>query len=110
MIRLTLTLRIAFARMLFRSQPELMVENLALRHELLVLGRNAKRPRLNALDRALWASLADTWNSRGTTCSCSNQRSIGIFIPTLARITSFRGVERILCHHLIFIHFSLPGA
>jgi len=41
-----------------KSRRKLLLENLALRHQLLVLGRNARRPRLNPLDRALWAWLS----------------------------------------------------
>ncbi len=47
-----------------RSRPELLVENALLRHQLLVLGRAAKRPRLTAADRGLLVFLASrlrTW-------------------------------------------------
>ena len=40
-----------------RSRQQLALENLALRHHLDVLQRNAKTPRLMASDRALWALL-----------------------------------------------------
>ena len=36
-----------------RSKRDLVVENALLRHQLLVLGRTAKRPRLTAADRGL---------------------------------------------------------
>jgi putative transposase len=39
----------------FKSQQTLALENIALRHQLEVLQRNAKRPRLKPDDRALWA-------------------------------------------------------
>ena len=51
-------LRLAAA--ILKSRRNLLLENLALRHQLLVLGRNARRPRLNPLDRALWAWLSHT--------------------------------------------------
>ena len=38
--------------------PQLALENIALRHQLEVLQRNAKRPRLRPSDRALWALLS----------------------------------------------------
>jgi hypothetical protein len=41
-----------------RSRRQLALENIALRHQLEVLQRNAKRPRLKASDRALWAFLS----------------------------------------------------
>lgn len=41
-----------------RSRRELALENVALRHQLEVLQRNAKRPRLNPSDRAFWALLS----------------------------------------------------
>jgi putative transposase len=45
----------------FQSQRALAVENLALRHQLLVLQRTARRPRLRATDRALWVLLSRFW-------------------------------------------------
>jgi hypothetical protein len=44
MIRLALTLTVAFARVLFRSRLELMVENLALRQQLAVFKQKRLRP------------------------------------------------------------------
>ena len=41
-----------------RSRRQLALENVALRHQLEVLQRNAKRPRLRPSDRALWALLS----------------------------------------------------
>jgi putative transposase len=38
-----------------KSRRQLTLENVALRHQLEVLQRNAKRPRLKPSDRALWA-------------------------------------------------------
>ncbi len=40
------------------SRQRLVLENIALRHQLEVLQRNAKRPRLSPSDRALWAFLS----------------------------------------------------
>jgi len=39
----------------FKSRQTLALENIALRHQLEVLQRNAKRPRLKPSDRMLWA-------------------------------------------------------
>ena len=47
----------AFAAAL-RSRRQLALENIALRHQLEVLQRNAKRPRLKPSDRAMWAMLS----------------------------------------------------
>jgi hypothetical protein len=57
---LTLLLRLAAA--ILRSRRNLLLENLALRHQLLVLTRNPSRPRLNFLDRAFWAWLSRSWS------------------------------------------------
>jgi putative transposase len=40
------------------SRRQLALENIALRHQLDVLQRNAKPPRLRSSDRALWAFLS----------------------------------------------------
>lgn len=45
-----------------KSRRNLLLENLALRHQLLVPSRRPQRPRLTPLDRALWAWLSQTWD------------------------------------------------
>jgi putative transposase len=50
----------------FRSRAALQIEVLALRHQLTVLQRSVKRPKLTAADRFLWAWLAEVcrdWRS-----------------------------------------------
>jgi transposase InsO family protein len=44
-----------------KSRGALHLENLALRHQLGVLHRSVKRPRLTAADRLLWAWLSEIW-------------------------------------------------
>ena len=44
-----------------RSHRALALENLALRHQLDVLQRNTKRPRLTNQDRTLWVMLSRLW-------------------------------------------------
>jgi hypothetical protein len=45
----------------FRSRAALQFEILALRHQLGVLQRSVKRPKLTAPDRLLWAWLSAVW-------------------------------------------------
>src|SRR6516225_3082103 len=45
----------------FRSRAVLQLEILALRHQLGVLQRSVKRPKLTATDRLLWAQLCQFW-------------------------------------------------
>ena len=52
----------AVFRVIFRSQANLVAENLALRQQLAVLQRKAKRPRLRNSDRIFWAWLSRLWN------------------------------------------------
>jgi putative transposase len=69
---LSFTLRFPFGHLLsalsaavfasFRSRAALQLEILALRHQLGVLQRSVKRPKLTAADRLLWASLSAVWN------------------------------------------------
>ena len=56
---LTFVLHLAVAGL--KSRRNLLSEILALRHQLLVLSRNPKRPRLTPLDRVLWAWLSQAW-------------------------------------------------
>ena len=44
-----------------KSQRELALENLALRHQLGVLHRSVKRPRLRKRDRIFWVWLSQLW-------------------------------------------------
>ena len=46
----------------FKSRATLYLENLALRHQLSVLRRSVKRPKLTPADRLLWAGLCEVWN------------------------------------------------
>ncbi len=46
----------------FKSRAPLQLENLALRHQLGVLRRSVKRPRLSSADRLLWTWLCEVWN------------------------------------------------
>src|SRR5260370_154567 len=46
----------------FKSRTTLHLENLALRHQLGVLRRSVKRPKLTSADRLLWAWLYKVWN------------------------------------------------
>ena len=45
-----------------KSRAALQVENLALRHQLAVLRRSVKRPKLTSADRILWAWLCEAWS------------------------------------------------
>lgn len=46
---------------LLSNRPALVLENLALRHQLAVLQRRARRPKLHAVDRLLWVGLSRLW-------------------------------------------------
>ena len=48
----------------FKSRTALQLENLALRHQLGVLRRSVKRPKLITADRLLWAWLSQVWVDR----------------------------------------------
>jgi putative transposase len=54
---------LAAAQDCLRRRASLQIEVLALRHQLNVLRRSAKRPKLTASDRFFWACLAATWRS-----------------------------------------------
>ena len=52
----------AAASAAFQSRATLQLENLALRHQLGVLRRSVKRPKLTSADRLLWVWLCDVWS------------------------------------------------
>jgi len=53
---------LAFLRVLLGSRAALAAENLALRQQLLVLQRSAKRPRFRKSDRIFWSLLSHLWS------------------------------------------------
>jgi putative transposase len=53
----------SFLRALFAPHFELVAENLALRQQLAVLHRTAKRPKLRVQDRLFWAALSRLWKN-----------------------------------------------
>jgi transposase InsO family protein len=46
----------------FQSRRQLLLENLALRHQLVVLNRNAAKPKFRNPDRLLWICLRAVWS------------------------------------------------
>src|SRR4029453_18234746 len=44
-----------------RTQRSLVLENLALRHQLVILQRTVPRPRLRTADRLFWVLLSRRW-------------------------------------------------
>ena len=48
-------------RQLLKSRAALVTENLALRHQIVVLQRSVKRPRLHRRDRIFWVWLSRLW-------------------------------------------------
>ena len=56
-----LKLLVSLVGLLFRSHTRLLAENMALRHQLSVLQRTARRPRLKARDRIFWVWLSRIW-------------------------------------------------
>ena len=46
----------------FRTRHSLVLENLALRHQIVVLQRSSKRPRLKKRDRVFWVLLSRIWS------------------------------------------------
>ena len=58
----SLTILLAFLSSIFRSRAALELENLALRHQVSVLQRPArKRPKFTPMDRLLWVWLSRIW-------------------------------------------------
>ena len=50
-----------FWGMVARERRDLVLENIALRHQLEVLTRTRRRPPLQPADRLFWSSLAHVW-------------------------------------------------
>jgi hypothetical protein len=59
----TLHVLAAAASAAFKSRAALHLENLAVRHQLGVLHRSVKRPKLTPPDRLLWVWLREIWNN-----------------------------------------------
>src|SRR5580698_5303605 len=63
----------AVALAAFKSRAALLLENVSLRHQLGVLHRSVKRPKLTASDRLLWSWLCGVWGT-GVPRSLSSSR------------------------------------
>jgi len=50
---------------LLKPRQELVLENLVLRHQIMVLKRSAKRPHLTKSDRLSWVVLSKIWGLTG---------------------------------------------
>src|SRR5215472_442657 len=86
-----LQLLVAATAATFKSRTALQVENLALRHQLTVLRRSVKRPKLIAADRLLWAWPCDVWADwRSSLLIVQRETVIGwlsvVTIPSVRRI------------------------
>lgn len=57
-----LLLLCSLLRNALRSRHDLLLENLALRHQLSVLSRRKQRPRLSPADRLFWSDLSRIWS------------------------------------------------
>ena len=51
----------AFVRALLGNSAAVSLENVVLRHQLAVLQRSVRRPRLRRRDRLLWVALSQLW-------------------------------------------------
>ena len=56
-----MTLSVRVLRAIFRTRDQLLIENLALRHQVAALKKELPRPMLDDLDRAFWVALRAAW-------------------------------------------------
>ena len=60
---MSLTTLLATLSSIFRSRATIQLENLALRHQIGILQRSARRrPKLTPADRLLWVGLSRIWS------------------------------------------------
>jgi len=89
--------------LVLRTRRSLMLENLALRHQLAVLRRSSPRPRLRTSDRLFWVLLCRMWTGwadalsvvrpetvirwhRTGLCSPGGARSCSLLLPSGSEI------------------------
>ena len=61
-MRILAKLVFEFLRLIFRSKQDIVLENLALRQQLVVQQRSIKRPKIRNTDRIFWVWLLRIWN------------------------------------------------
>jgi len=83
---LLLRLAAALLRSLFLPRSVLLLENAALRHQLSVLNRTTKRPRLRQSDRILWASPVAAHNAPSPHSIEPPERGRVVAEPVLGRL------------------------
>ena len=60
----------------FRSRRRLLLENLALRQQLLVLKRSVRKPKLRTTDRVFWIVLRRFWSCWNRVLVLANPRAL----------------------------------
>ena len=101
MARMTTLILTGLLRVL-TTRRALVLENLALRHQLGVLQRTAPRPRLRASDRVFFSEAA-----------CQEQSSLVVSAPSLSSSfgrTTNRGMCRARCARFVILLFALSVA
>ena len=94
---------------IFRSRAALQLENLALRHQIGVLQRSArKRPKLTAGDRLLWVCLSRIWRDWSSALAIVKPETVVAWHRAGLRrfwTLGFNGYARgDLCKHLVAKH------
>ena len=78
-----------------RASRDLVLENLALRHQLAVYTRGRRRPRLRRHDRRFWSLLARGWSGwRGTLVMVEPDTVVRVASFCLARLLALEESSR----------------
>src|SRR4029453_13439845 len=83
-----------FLRALLGSSAAVSLENVALRHQLAVLQRSARRPRLRRRDRIFWLWLARLWGGWGGSARTDPPGAPGFVAGTASSGSGSRGCGR----------------
>jgi hypothetical protein len=96
-----------------QPRRRLLLENLALGHQLMVLNRNARKPRFHQPDRLLWVFLCAMWARRENRLTRRpwSRQQLALWFPSPATFGSTKfGVSRAEGRrHAVLNRPNLPG-
>ena len=100
-------------RLIFRDKHDIVLENLALRQQLVVQKRSIKRPKIKNADRIFWVWLSRFWNNWRSSLIIVSLTSVWIAdlieLGSMRHASTLSEIRRLPCwgRQLVFLNLLL---